>query len=72
MNYAARKNFTSNRSAVVLAIVGGVMVCFVDEVAPGTQEGIRKLRKWSRTAVAAKWVYEPLRESPRLQQCTWR
>ena len=45
MDHTARENFTSNRSAVVLAVVGGVMVRFVDEVAPGTQKGIRKLRE---------------------------
>jgi len=72
MNDTTRENFTGNRSAVVLAVIGGVMVGLVDEVAPGTQKGIRKLRKWSKTAAAAEWGYEPLRESPRLQQCTWR
>jgi len=54
MNHTTRENFTSNRSAVVLAIVGRVMVCIVDEVAPGTQKGIRKLREWSKTTAAAE------------------
>jgi len=45
MNDTTCENFTSNRSAVVLAIIGGVMVGLVDEVALGTQKGIRKLRK---------------------------
>ena len=54
MDHTTCENFTSNCSAVVLAIVGGVMVRFVCKVVSGAQKSIRKLCKLSTIAIVSR------------------